>query len=178
MSDIPATRARLQLLGNPRLVDARGRDFALPIRGYVLALFIITAGRDLEVSRSQLAGFLWPEAPNATANLRQLLARLRAAQDRAGIDCIRFDRAKVWLNLDGVTVDLRDFHPAIRGLSWVNCRDVIEDFRGELLEGISVPESDHSTWLDMHRSQVRESFVAAFADLLESSDARANPRTV
>ena len=177
MSDIPATRARLQLFGNPRFVDARGRHFALPIRGYVLALFIMTAGRGHEVSRSQLAGFLWPEASNATANLRQLLARLRAAQRRANIDFICFDRANVWLSLDDATVDFRDFQPAMRALSWVNCREVIEEFRGELLQGISVSESDLSTWLDMHRSQVREAFVAAFADLLESSDARANPRT-
>ncbi len=60
----------------------------------------------------------------------------------------------------------------------MNWQVAIDSFRGELLEGVSVAESDLSTWLEMHRGRIREAFLAAFATLLESPSAGANPRTV
>jgi DNA-binding SARP family transcriptional activator len=54
----------------------------------------------------------------------------------------------------------------------------MEGLGGELLSGIAVAESDLSDWLELHRARVRENFLVAFATLLESPEARGNPRTV
>ena len=150
---------------------------ALPARAYVLAAYILTAGRDLEVTRAQLAGILWPDALDASANLRQLLSRVSAAQSQAGIDLFRIGRSAVALNLDDVSVDLAAFQASLRDLNWANCQEVLENYRGDLLEGIVVRESDLAAWLDMQRGRVREAFVTAYAGLLDAPDARANPRT-
>ena len=177
MDAVVKSRPRLQLFGSPRAVGPEGRTLALPARAYLLVVYIVTAGRDFEVTRSQLASFLWPDAQDASANLRQLLGRLSAAQSQAGFNLFRFDRSTVALNLDDVSVDLVGFQASLRGLSWANCQEVLESFRGDLLEGIVVRESDLAIWLDVQRARVRESFVTAYAGLLDAPDARANPRT-
>jgi DNA-binding SARP family transcriptional activator/TolB-like protein len=171
-------KARLRLLGSPGLVDATGAPVALPARAAILALYVLTAVRDLTVPRAQLASFLWPDAAKANANLRQLLTRLGAAQRAAGVDFVRFDRGSVTLNLEGASIDLLDLQAALARLDWTNWQDCIDGYRGELLDGITVAESDLTGWLDLHRRATRDTLVNAFAALLESPAARGNPRTV
>jgi DNA-binding SARP family transcriptional activator len=173
-----AGKARLRLLGSPGFLDAAGHPAPLPARAALLVLFILTAARDLTVPRSHLASFLWPDATHATANLRQLLSRLAAAQKKSGIDFVRFDRTSVTLNAAGGEIDLVAFQHVLASLDWSNWEAAMNDFRGELLEGVSVAESDLSNWLEMHRWRTRESLLVAFAGLLESPSARANPATV
>ncbi len=171
-------QARLRLLGSPGFIDATGAPVALPARAAILALYILTAVRDLTVPRAQLASFLWPDAAKANANLRQLLTRLGAAQRTAGIDFVRFDRVSVTLNLAGASVDLLDLQAALGRLDWTNWRACIDAYRGELLDSVTVAESDLSNWLEIHRHSTREALLDAFGALLESPGARANPRTV
>jgi len=177
VSESLTPKARVQLLGAPRLIDAAGKSLALPARASLLIVFILVSARDLTAPRSQVARFLWPDAPNASANLRQLLARLGAAQASVGIDFVRFDRRNVTLNVAGASIDLIEFQAALATLSWATCQAVIGEYPGDLLEGISVADNDLSSWLDVHRARIRNAMVAAFADLLETPSARANPRT-
>jgi DNA-binding SARP family transcriptional activator/TolB-like protein len=176
VSDVSGNRVRL--FGSPALVNSDGRRTPLPLRAALLTLFIITTARDRSVPRAQMASFLWPDAAKASANLRQLLTRLKDAQAQAGIDFIRFDRSSVSLNLNGISVDLIDLEGALRALDWTNWRTALDMFDGELLSGVVVAESDLSDWLELHRRRVREGFLSAFAALLESPEARGNPRTV
>lgn len=177
MEDSSNTRVRLRLLGSPRLTDRLGDEIALPARAYFLVLFVLVSGRGLSVSRSQLASFLWPEAPSAAANLRQLLVRLAALQCETGLDFIRVDRTKVALNLDRVSVDLAGLDASLRGLNWSNCQQIFGRYCGELLEGVAVKEGDLSAWLATQRTRVRNALLEAVALLLEAPDARANLRT-
>ncbi|HVY21400.1 MAG TPA: BTAD domain-containing putative transcriptional regulator [Bauldia sp.] len=170
-------RARLRLLGSPGFVDADGCPVALPARAALLVLFILTTARDLTVPRTHLASFLWPDATHAPGNLRQLLSRLATTQNKSGIDFVRFDRATVTLNMAAGEIDLVGFQQSLVNLDWTNWEAAIEAFRGELLAGVSVAESDLSNWLDMHRAGTRDAFLKAFDALLESPGARANPRT-
>ena len=170
-------RPQLRLFGSPGLSDREGHRIALPARAFLLVVFVLTAGRGSQVTRSQLAGFLWPEAPNALTNLRQLLGRLRTLQLRIGINFVRFDKTRVVLNPDEVTIDFLGFDTALQGLNWATCRDVLEAYRGDLLEGMTFEESDISTWLAMQRKRVRNTLLQAFASLLEAPEGHANLRT-
>ena len=170
-------RPRLRLFGSPGLFDREGHQIAFPARAILLVLFVLTSGRGAEVTRSQMAGFLWPDAPDALTNLRQLLGRLRALQLRVGINLVCFDKSRVTLNLDEAAIDLLVFEASLKGLNWANCQDVLESYRGELLEGMTFEESDLSTWLAIQRSQARNALLEAFASLLEAPDGHANLRT-
>lgn len=170
--------ARLRLLGSPGLFDAAGTPVALPARAAILVLYILAVARDLTVPRAQLASFLWPDAAKANANLRQLLTRLGTAQRAASVDFIRFDRVSVTLNLAGAAVDLVELEAELARLDWSNWQACIDGYRGELLDGVTVAESDLAGWLDLHRRSTRDALVNAFGALLESPGARGNPRTV
>jgi DNA-binding SARP family transcriptional activator/TolB-like protein/Tfp pilus assembly protein PilF len=177
VSQPSAIPVRLRLLGSPAFVDAAGQRFVLPARAAILILFILTETRDFSLPRGRLASFLWPDAAKASANLRQLLTRLKTAQKKAGIDFIRFDRSSVSLNLAGAAVDYLEMQESLRALDWNNWRSAIDNYGGELLSGIAVAENDLSDWLEMHRARVRESFLTEFSALVESPEARGNPRT-
>src|SRR5262245_57526629 len=79
----------LSVCGRPRFVAHSGEEHALPVKTYLLAAFLAAAS-DRAASRTQLAELLWPEedADKSHANLRQLLARIRAQQARLGFHLV------------------------------------------------------------------------------------------
>ena len=173
-----SSKARLRLFGSPCLLDCTGRRIALPSKAFVLALLLLTSGRGLELARSQLASALWPDAPNPSANLRQLLRRVATDQREAGIGLFAFDRVNVRLNVGDVLVDLIELRREIENLDWANCRAVLEMYRDGLLSEATPPEGDLSARIEGQRSRIRDQVVASFGRLLEQPDARVNPRTV
>ncbi len=93
------------------------------------------------------------------------------------LDFIRFDKATVSLDLGEVAIDLVAFEASLQALDWTNCRDLLDAYRGDLLEGMALEETDLSAWLATQRARVRNAMLEAFAALLEAPEGRGNLRT-
>src|ERR1043166_2645413 len=81
---------------------------------WLLAILVLRSGRS--VSRSWLAGTLWPDSEETQAlqNLRNALLSLRKALGSEGERIQSPARDTISLNLDGADVDLLRFDAAIR----------------------------------------------------------------
>jgi DNA-binding SARP family transcriptional activator/predicted ATPase len=111
--------------------------------------------------REKLAGLLWPDLPERSArtNLRHALANLRQViRDQQATPAfllvtrqtIQFDsNSDVW-------VDALAFTSALQGTEWTLGRleQAVERYRGELLEGFSLPDSSvFEEWLLLQRER-------------------------
>jgi DNA-binding SARP family transcriptional activator len=102
---------------------------------WLLVLLVLRAGR--EVSRSWLAGTLWPEssAEQALVNLRRNLLDLRRA---LGAEAARLGsptRDTLCLDLTGAEVDVVAFDAAIAAGDEPSLKRAVSLYRGPLLEG-------------------------------------------
>lgn len=160
------------------MLDGTDTLVPLPARVALLTAFILLSGRDAAITRQAASRFLWPDAPDAFANLRQLLNRFAKTQSASGIDFLRYDHVNIFLNLPANPIDLLQLRTALSGLTWENCEATLALFGGDLLAEVTVPESDAAAWLVIRRERVHQDLFDAFAELIEGPGARANPQTV
>jgi DNA-binding SARP family transcriptional activator len=141
---------RVSLLSGFRVTSGDAVLDLPAIAGRLVALLSIS--RPERLTRSRLAGKLWPDAPEASAvaDLRSALWRIRRREPRL----LRTSRSSVWL-ADDVTVDLQD--SILVGRQILNDPEAIPDdqlspatFDADLL-----PDWDDD-WLDVPRERFRQ----------------------
>jgi DNA-binding SARP family transcriptional activator len=142
---------RLYLLGSP--VIERDRHPVEVSSHKLIALLAYLAISQVERTRDQVMGFLWPESAGEAArkNLRNMLWLTRKTLDQ-GILLLHGER----LSLDThIWVDVRAFEDD--GLA-VETR--IDLYRGPLLDGVSVRESpEFEIWLTTERERLGQQYM-------------------
>ena len=124
----------------------------------LLAYLILTGRRH---HRERLCGLLWDVPDDPRASLRWSLSHLRSLVDEPGRErIITVDREYVYFDLKGATVDLfdirREFAGGANALSTERLLELAGSFRGELLEGLAVPDyREFDVWLLTERESVR-----------------------
>lgn len=105
---------RILLLGPP--VVFRGESRVEIPRREVRALLYVLASQDIAISRDRLIDLFWPDSAEEPARkrLREALTRLRQALGR---DFIETSIEQVWLNPDGLFVDVRQFQQRVAEVS-------------------------------------------------------------
>lgn len=99
--------ARLQTLGQLRLLDEGGLDIVYPEKALLILCFL-RARRQEQATRSDIALLLWDDAHPAAAftNLRQTLRRVAKRQRALGRTYLAFDDTTVMLGPDPVECDI------------------------------------------------------------------------
>ncbi|HEX7040268.1 MAG TPA: tetratricopeptide repeat protein [Trueperaceae bacterium] len=156
-----------RLLGAPRVWHAgEWRDLPLDKR---LGLLTYLACAESWVSRERLSYLFWPDVPTAQAriNLRQLLARARTLP--LG-DALEGDETRLRWRVES---DVGAFRRALAAEDW---RDAAYAYAGDLAEGLEVDDaSEFSSWLELERSQLRESYRRAALRHAEAAVAAGRP---
>ena len=167
------SRLSLLLFGGFELSAGDGRPVPIPVRKAraLLAWLAMQPGHDH--SRDRLAAFLWSDVGDGRArhSLRQALSALRKASPvisgalAAGHDHIRLERDVI--DVDVLSLERRlDSTPEAAG-QWL-----IENYRGDLLEGMYLQSPPFDEWLlerrEYFRRQVCERFEAALMHALDS----------
>jgi DNA-binding SARP family transcriptional activator/tetratricopeptide (TPR) repeat protein len=164
--------ACVSLVGSARATDHRGARIALPEKTFLLMAFLALARPGHFAARNEMARFLWPDAPRrqASANLRQLLSRIRHAQEAAGVELITTTSSHIHLRASEVWIDVLELNRLIGDISWTNLPEIFELFgNGQLLSGGAV-EEDLRDWVTDQRSRLSESFIAGAMKILEGGD--------
>ena len=107
-----------------------------------LLAYLILSGR--RHRRDRLCNLLWDVPDDPRASLRWSLSHLRSLVDEVGLERIVADREHVYFDPQGAAVDLfdirREFAGGANALSTERLLDLAGDFRGELLEGLTISD--------------------------------------
>jgi len=160
----------LSLLGRAeiRLDDALLRD-RLPLKGLALLAYLAVVGEP--GSREALAGLLWGETPEeqARASLRVTLNRLPAALRPFLVATPQ----AVELRQERVSLDVRALEAAARLSDPVAWQAAVADYRGDFLQGLSVPDSPaFEEWALLERERLRLMVIDLLHRLTEDALSR------
>lgn len=164
----PGAGLELQLLG-PIAFVAGGQTVALPRSKKARALLGYLAVTGRPQRRDRLCELFWDVADDPRGALRWTLSRLRSALPRE-TPVVEADRENVWLHGDVVTIDAREL-AALAGTSLADLStDALERYaelyRGELLEGLDLPDFlDFNAWCTAHREDLRRLYCEVLGEL-------------
>jgi DNA-binding SARP family transcriptional activator len=166
VNDAPLT---LRLLGE-LTVERAGATVALPPSKKTRALlaYLVVTGR--EHRRARLCSLLWDVAGDPRGALRWSLSKLRAVVEHDGRSRIEATRDAVCFRREGATVDVLSVREALAGpvanLEMDRLRELAGWYRGELLEGLELPEQhDFGAWLVAEREAARTRHVEILTEL-------------
>jgi DNA-binding SARP family transcriptional activator len=165
---------RLHIFGDPRLTDESGQTVAFPEKA-ILALVYLSTRQAAWIARVEIANFLWGEhgSVNALANLRQLLARVKARQKELGEVLFVIRETEIGYNAES-------FHSDIAALREAECMPPLQAiegfqryFNGEFLAGIDASSEAAQIWLQAERARL----LSRYAFCLEAAASDENLAT-
>jgi DNA-binding SARP family transcriptional activator/tetratricopeptide (TPR) repeat protein len=141
-------------------IRREGRRVTLPASKRTRALlgYLVVTGRPH--LRSHLCDLLWPTPDDPRAALRWSLAKLRPLLEATSLQPLGADRERVSFDGAGVEVDWtdvsRDLGSGVASASTDALRRATARFRGELLEGLELPECfRYHEWCVAERATAR-----------------------
>jgi TolB-like protein/lipopolysaccharide biosynthesis regulator YciM len=147
-----ARQLRLNVLGpfEARWSDGDAVDMASRKARALLAYLAVENGRPH--TRELLATLLWGDTGEERArhNLRQALSKIRQCCD--GAVASRGDTVQI--DTDACSIDAVDFERLAASDDAGDLQECLALYRGELLDGLTVRESDYEDWLLMARARL------------------------
>jgi TolB-like protein len=147
-----APSLRLNVLGpfEARWSDGNAVDLASRKARALLAYLAVEKGRS--PTRELLATLLWGDTGEERArhNLRQTLSKIRQCCDRA----IAARGDSVEIDTAACSVDVFEFERLARSEDAGDLGEGLALYRGELLDGLTIRESEYEDWLMMARTRL------------------------
>ena len=162
------TAYTISVCGRPRFVGRSVEEHVLPVKTYLLTAFLALSG-DRATSRAQLAELLWPEedADKSHANLRQLIARIRAQQASLGFRLVDATPSTIRLAPVNVRIDLADILERLRSRRPEDIQELCSLYGGDLLEDAERETDAGRDWIALRRAHLRETVTGALCRFLE-----------
>jgi TolB-like protein/DNA-binding SARP family transcriptional activator/Tfp pilus assembly protein PilF len=153
---------RVRMLGSFALTGGEGGDLTLPRRKLRALVALLAFAPARGWSREQLTALLWGDRDEeqARGSLRQALAELRRI---LGDSVLRADREMVGFESTAVNIDAVEF---ARLAAAGDLEQASSLYRGDLLEGVSLPDAGFSDWLLVERTRLRDLAISVLARLL------------
>lgn len=150
------------------LADEAGKIIPFPEKALLALTYCLSQGRK-SISRVELSEFLWNgENADALANLRQLLARVRARQEAIGVNLLSSMDGNIVVKFDQLTVDIADF-PASQGPdAAATLQRLLDRFSGIFLGGCEISSERAALWLAKERNR----HISMLGQLLEQVASR------
>ena len=166
-----AERVEIRLLGELE-VARNGRSVPLPASKKTRALLAYLAATARPHLRQTLCELLWPGPDDPRAALRWSLTKIRPVVDERGKARITADRDRVAFEALGAHVDLAEVRAALGAapteLPTETLREIASRFRGELLEGLDLPDAYRfHEWIAAERESARALRVKVLATLVD-----------
>ncbi|GAB2205927.1 BTAD domain-containing putative transcriptional regulator [Roseibium sp. ROS1] len=134
----------------------------------MLAVLLLVPGNEL--ARQKAAALLWEDVAQtrAMANLRQLLVRVQSRQPEAG-PLIETTQTRISLGPGAQSSDLAAFLQSCKATDLEGMMSGIEQFTGELLDGMEFEGEQLNLWLLTERASLREKLFNRAAAALEET---------
>jgi DNA-binding SARP family transcriptional activator len=161
---------RLELFGGFQAASPSGAPIALSSRkGRALLAYLALQGR--AQSREKLSGLLWGGRGQAQAysSLRHELVELRRAFRAASTSPIVIDGDAVALAADTLEIDVAAFERHLGHETAERLQRAARLYRGPLLDGLVVRESNFEAWLTLERGRLHDLAIGVFDRLAACS---------
>ncbi len=154
----------VRVLGGFELSGAGGDGVTLSGRKLRALTALLALPPSLGWPREQLTAVLWGDRDEelARGSLRQALAELRRA---LGESALLADREAVAFDPAAVRIDAVEFVALSKRGAWAEAAAL---YRGDLLDGVRLPDGAFSDWLLVERTRLHDLAVHALASLLET----------
>ncbi|MBX4959566.1 peptide antibiotic resistance protein [Rhizobium lentis] len=165
----------LQTFGDLRLTETNGEPVRYPIKG-LLMMAHIYAGASHEISRYELAQFLWSdvEPELGRLNLRKMLSRIREMDGGRAEIIFDFTATTVRLNRQVVSCDLDVFKAAASPLDRLHA--IAELTQRGFIGNIKPATKPIDAWIrtqrDAHALQLRQALLEVLPDVQRPGAAR------
>ncbi|MBX5068889.1 peptide antibiotic resistance protein [Rhizobium lentis] len=165
----------LQTFGDLRLTETNGEPVRYPIKG-LLMMAHIYAGASHEISRHELAQFLWSdvEPELGRLNLRKMLSRIREMDGGRAEIVFDFTATTVRLNRQVVSCDLDVFKAAASPLDRLHA--IAELTQRGFIGNIKPATKPIDAWIrtqrDAHALQLRQALLEVLPDVQRPGAAR------
>jgi TolB-like protein/Tfp pilus assembly protein PilF len=146
---------QLQLLGRFQLLSPSGAAVGIPSKKTQALIALLALADGESVPRGRLTGLLWADRgeDQARSSLRQAFTALRKTFGEADGFPFRIDDDTASIDLGAIKTDVQDFTESI------DQNDVLDLWRGELLEGLSIPDQAVQDWLLAERQRLRTLYI-------------------
>ncbi len=163
----PVAPITLRLFGSFELGAGTEIKLASKKAQALLAYLALPAGQAHR--RDKLAGLLWGNRGDEAArhSLRQTLSSIRKVLGSAGSELLATEGDTVALDGAAVDVDVARFEALVADGSPGALDEARELYRGDLFEGLNIPDPGFEEWLLAERRRLRELAVDAFVKLLD-----------
>ncbi|MBY5314792.1 peptide antibiotic resistance protein [Rhizobium leguminosarum] len=165
----------LQTFGDLRLIEANGDPVRYPIKG-LLMMAHLYAGASHELSRYELAQFLWNDVESELArlNLRKLLSRIRETDGGRAEIPFDFTATTVRLNTQAVSSDLDIFRAGGSPLERLNAIAELTQrgFIGNIKPATKLIDAWIRAQRDAQALQLRQALLDALPDAQKPGAAR------
>jgi DNA-binding SARP family transcriptional activator/tetratricopeptide (TPR) repeat protein len=170
---------RFTTFSRPKLTDGSGKPIVFSEKGLVTLAYLCTRKTN-SASRTELAEFLWGDSEecNATGNLRQLLARIKARQEDGGFEVLNFHGAEVSLSPGGLSCDVNELPSDVSTDPMEATRKLVTVLTGEFLTGFAMSSQSGEFWLAAERSRHGALLARAVAAAMETDRAGADSETI
>jgi DNA-binding SARP family transcriptional activator len=158
----------LRILGGFEARHSSGEVAEIPIRKGQALLAFLALNPGGAVARSKLADLLWGDRRDtqAQANLRRTLTVLRKALEPIQDQVLLADRQSVSLDGAGLEVDAVSFQNLIASGTAADLEKAVSLYRGELLEGLDLPDPGLQAWLEDERRRFHDLMAGALSALV------------
>lgn len=155
---------RVRVLGGLELRSTDGRDLTPPGRKLRALVALLAVAPAAGWQREQLTALLWSDRDEeqARGSLRQALAELRRT---LGDGALLTDREMAAFDPAAVQTDVADFTRLAAAGEWEAAAAL---YGGELLAGVSLPDSGFADWLLVERTRLHDLAVGVLARLLDT----------
>lgn len=167
--DFPVMVAlKLSLLGGFRAQWSSGEALAVVSKKACALLAYLVLQPERLHSREALADLLWSESgpEQSRASLRQAIAALNRACSAVGRTLIVVESDRLGIDRAQVEVDVADFERHLSGASAEDLRSAMTLYRGPLLDGFFVNDSNFESWLRTQRDRLTQLALQAFEDAI------------
>lgn len=161
------TELEVRLLGGFELRNRAGESLRLRKRKAEALLAVLALQPGQSLSRGKLCALLWPGVSDAQSrhSLRQTLLYLRKVLPKHRT-ILHSNLRTVQLSATQVSVDVALLERAVAIGTRESYFDAAQLYRGDLLEGVSVPEDTFEHWLKLERERVRALVDRALSSLV------------
>jgi len=152
------------MLGGFELTGTDGGSLMLPRKKLRALVALMALAPPDGWPREQLTALLWGgrDEEQARGSLRQGLAELRRI---LGDAALLTDRETATFDPAAVSADAVEFARLAAAECWEQAAAL---YRGDLLDGVSLPDAEFADWLLVERTRLRDLAVGVLARLLES----------
>jgi DNA-binding SARP family transcriptional activator len=147
-------------------VSSSGRVINHPVNFLRILTYVLLEGRGKPVLRRRMGDLIWSDngSEQASADIRQAIARIRKFQEENGFQLLATDSHMAWLNLDQVIYfDLAEFVQLVTDATpkgWVR---MCEIYNGDLLASVRTVGEGFEEWLAYQRSAMRHDFISTIS---------------